>query len=262
MTIIKRNNAPPVALAEGYYYENGCTVASKVHLTERNYGTRRTFFFICDPAAVQAILPDGWILRATAEPEFHLMVHFNDWLHTSHADNAPHAVQAPPYVGFLVPVQNSFLKRSGIMQVYGFAAGSHYTGGPYKAYRGSTYSHASRFDTNGLDVSLTHDQYKIRSLNSAGVFEISIAHQRTVVARAITGRPNLAVFSPYDNSIERYYTEDLVLERPLAPSLGLSNVKDFSLTWTLPDLKEVMASAKLVAMNYNPAYMREVFERD
>jgi hypothetical protein len=42
----------------------------------------------------------------------------------------------------------------------------------------------------------------------------------------------------------------------------LSNVKDFSLTWTLPDLKDVMASAKLVAMNYNPAYMREVFERD
>src|SRR6267154_2521816 len=92
MTTTKRNDAPSVALAEGYYYENGCTVASKVHLTERNYGTRRTFFFICDPAAVQAILPDGWILRATAEPEFHLMVHFNDWLHTSHADNTPHAV--------------------------------------------------------------------------------------------------------------------------------------------------------------------------
>ena len=53
-----------------------------------------------------------------------------------------------------------------------------------------------------------------------------------------------------------------MLERPLAPSLGLSNVKDFSLTWTLPDLKDVMASAKLVAMSYNPAYMREVFERD
>ena len=70
------------------------------------------------------------------------------------------------------------------------------------------------------------------------------------------------MFSPYDNSIERYYTEDLVLERPLAPSLRLSNVKDFSLTWTLPDLKDVMASAQLVAMNYNPAYMREVFERD
>jgi hypothetical protein len=83
-----------------------------------------------------------------------------------------------------------------------------------------------------------------------------------VVARAITGRSNLAVFSPYDNSIERYYTEDLVLEWPLAPSLGLSNVKDFSLTWTLPDLKDVMASAKLVAMSYNPAYMREVFQRD
>src|SRR5258707_14423319 len=123
------------------------------------------------------------------------MVHFNDWLHTSHADNIPHAVQAPPYVGFLVPVQNSFLKLSGIMQVYGFAAGSHYTGGPYKAYRGSTYSHSSRFVTNGLDVSLTHDQYKIGSLNSAGVFEISIAHQRTVVARAITGRPNHRVHS-------------------------------------------------------------------
>jgi hypothetical protein len=161
-----------------------------------------------------------------------------------------------------LPVQNSFLKRSGIMQVYGFAAGSHYTGGPYKAYRGCTYSHSSRCDTNGLDVSWTHDRYEIRSLNSAGVFEISIAHQRTVVARAITGRPNLAVFSAYDNSIERYYTEDLVLERPLAPSLGLSNVKDFSLTWTLSDLKDVMASARLGAMNYNPAYMREVFERD
>jgi hypothetical protein len=39
-------------------------------------------------------------------------------------------------------------------------------------------------------------------------------------------------------------------------------VKDFSLTWTLPDLKDVMTSAELVAMNYNPAYMREVFERD
>jgi hypothetical protein len=262
MTTTKRIDAPSVALAEGYYYENGCTIASKVHLTERNYGTRRTFFFLCEPAVVQAILPAGWILRATADPEFHLMVHFNDWLHTSHADNTPHVVQAPPYVGFLVPVQNSFLKRSGIMQVYGFAAGTHYTGGPYKAYRGCTYSHSSRFDTNGLDASWTHDQYEIGSLDSAGVFEISIAHQRTVVARAITGGPNLAVFSPYDNSIERYYAEDLVLERPLASSLGLANVKDFSLTWTLPDLKDVMASAKLVAMNYNPAYMREVFERD
>jgi hypothetical protein len=262
MPMTNRSGAPSVALTEGYYYENGCTIASKVHLTERNYGTRRTFFFMCDPAAVQALLPDGWILRATAEPEFHLMVHFNDWLHTAHADNTPHAVQAPPYVGFLVPVQNSSLKRSGIMQVYGFAAGSHYTGGPYKAYRGSTYSHSSRLHTNGLDVSWTHDQYKIGSLDSPGVFEISIAHQRTVVERAITGRPNLAVFSPYDNSIERYYAEDLVLERPLAPSLGLANTKDFSLTWTLRDLKDVMGSAELVAMNYNPAYMREVFERD
>jgi hypothetical protein len=27
-------------------------------------------------------------------------------------------------------------------------------------------------------------------------------------------------------------------------------------------LKDVMASAKLVAMNYNPVYMRDVFERD
>ena len=148
------------------------------------------------------------------------------------------------------------------MQVYDFAAGSHYTGGPYKAYRGSTYSHSSRFDTNGLDVSWTHDQYKIGSLDSAGAFEISIAHQRTVVARAITGRPNLAIFSPYDNSIERYYAEDLVLEQPLAPLLGLANTKDFSLTWTLPDLKDIMGSAELVAMNHNPAYMREVFERD
>jgi hypothetical protein len=148
------------------------------------------------------------------------------------------------------------------MQVYGFAAGTHYTGGPYKAYRGCTYSHSSRFDTNGLDVSWTHDRYEIGSRDSAGVFEISIAHRRTVVARAITGRPNLAVFSPYDNSIERYYAEDLVLERPLASSLGLANVRDFSLKWTLPDLKDVMASANLVGMNYNPAYMREVFERD
>src|SRR5258707_1604880 len=98
------------------------------------------------------------------------MVHFNDCLHTSHADNTPHAVQAPPYVGFLVPVQNSFLKRSGIMQVYGFAAGSHYTGGPYKAYRGSTYSHSSRFDTNGSAVSWTHDQYKKPALICAGLF--------------------------------------------------------------------------------------------
>ena len=251
-----------IALDDGYDYENGCTVASKIHLTERNYGSRRTFFFMCDPAAVKGVLPEGWSLRATAEPEFHLMVHFNDWLHTAHADNTPHAVQAPPYVGFLVPVQNIALKRSGIMQVYGMAAGDHYVGGPYKAYRGCTYSHSAWFDTNGLDVSWTRDQYKIGSLSSEGVFEISISHQRSVVDRAITGRPNLAIFSPYDNSIERYYAEDLVLERPLAPSLGLSNVKDFSLTWTLPDLKNVMTSAKLVAMNYNPAYMREVFERD
>src|SRR5258706_7380179 len=65
-----------------------------------------------------------------------MMVHSNDGLHTPNADNTPHRVQPPPYVGFLVPVQNSFLKRSGIMQVYGFAAGSHYTGGPYKAIGG------------------------------------------------------------------------------------------------------------------------------
>jgi hypothetical protein len=124
MATTTRSDAPSVALAEGYFYENGCTIATKIHLTERNYGTRRTFFFACDPTAVQAILPDGWTLRETADPEFHLMVHFNDWLHTSHADNTPHAVQAPPYVGFLVPVRNSSLERSGIMQVYGFAAGS------------------------------------------------------------------------------------------------------------------------------------------
>ena len=63
-------------------------------------------------------------------------------------------------------------------------------------------------------------------------------------------------------TLESLANDDLVLERPLAPSLGLANVKDFSLTWTVPDLKDVMASAELVAMNYNPAYMREVFERD
>lgn len=76
------------------------------------------------------------------------------------------------------------------------------------------------------------------------------------------GRPNLAVFSAYDNAIEWYYSEDLVLERPLACSLGLSSVKDFSLTWTLSDLKDVMEFAELVAMNCNPAYVCEVFERD
>src|SRR5258706_11380769 len=100
------------------------------------------------------------------------MVNFNDCLHTPHADNTAHAVKAPPYVGFLVPVQNSFLKRSGIMQVYGFAAGSHYTGGPYKAYRGSTYSHSSRLVTHGLDVSWEYAQYKNRSLNFPGGVEL------------------------------------------------------------------------------------------
>lgn len=262
MIIKDRNLSPSFALSDGYYYENGSTIASNVHLTERNYGTRRTFYFVCDPDAVQATLPEGWTLADTVDPQFNLMLHFNDWLFTSHADNTPHAVQAPPYIGFIVPVQNISLKRSGWMQIYGLAAGDHYTGGPYKAYRGCKYAHTSRLDTDGLSQSWTHEKYSIEPLDSAGVFEMSIAHQRTVVARGISQRPDIAVYSPADNAIERYYSEDMVIEWPLSSSLDLSNVKDFSLVWTFPDLHAVMSSAELVAMSCNPAYMREVFERD
>jgi len=257
-----RNVDPSFALSDGYYYENGSTVASKVHLTERNYGTRRTFYLACDPDAVQASLPSGWTLGETIDPKFNLMLHFNDWLHTSHADNKPHDVQAPPYIGFIVPVQNDSLKRAGWMQIYGLAAGDHYTGGPYKAYRGCKYSHSSRLETDGVNRTWTHEKYEINPLDSSGVFELSIAHQRTVVSRWISQRPDIAVYAAVDNSIERYYSEDMVIEWPLSSSRGISNVKDFSLKWTFSDLRPVMESAQLVAMSSNPTYMREVFKRD
>lgn len=50
------------------------------------------------------------------------------------------------------------------------------------------------------------------------------------------------------------------MEISLAPAM-IANTKDFELTWTIPDLAGVMTSAKLVAVIYNPVYLRDVYER-
>jgi hypothetical protein len=93
-----------------------------------------------------------------------------------------------------------------------------------------------------------------------------VSHQRGSPRRVISSRPNVAVFSPCDSQIERFYREDLILEISFAAPMNVANannrhLKNFHLEWTIPDLAAVMATAKLAAMIYNPIYLRDVYER-
>ena len=63
-----------------------------------------------------------------------------------------------------------------------------------------------------------------------GKFALRVLHQRTSPRRVIASRPNVAVFSPHDSQIERFYQEDLILETSLAPAMNAVTVKD--LTWS------------------------------
>jgi len=190
-----------------------------------------------------------------------LVLSFNDWTIFSRDDNIPHDIKSPRFVGILAPVKNDSLRRSGFMQIYGLVADRKYVPGPYKEYRAALYAHTSNFTTDGLDVTWTHDDYRIKQAESVGEFNLTVSHRRTAVKRAIAQRPNVAVYSSSDPSIERFYQEDLILDVPHTPAMTTSNVKDFSLNCTMPHLSEVMAGSKLGGMIYNPNYLRDVYER-
>lgn len=258
---LESGSTSPVVPLEGYYFENGCTVLHDVALVERIYGTRRLIFLECDPGAVAAKLPAGWTVRSATFSNSNLVLSFNDWTIFSRGDNSPHDIKSPRFVGILAPVKNDSLRRSGFMQIYGLAADRKYVPGPYKEYRAALYSHTSNFTTDGLDVTWTHDDYRIKQADTVGEFNLTVSHRRTAVKRAIAQRPNVAVYSSSDPSIERFYQEDLVLDMPHTPAMTASNVKDFSLNCTIPHLSEVMAGAKLGGMIYNPNYLRDVYER-
>jgi hypothetical protein len=255
--------AAPGALkvSESYYLENGCTIAKNVVLVERICGTRRLIFLDCDRDAVLAELPEGWTIRDGAFPGATLILSFNDWVSYTLPDQTAHKIKSPRFLGFLVPVQHSIGGRSGFMQLYGLAADPEHLPGPYRAYRGAAYSHSCKFETDGLQNTWTHDEYRISPSHATGQFTLHVSHQRSAPKRVIAPRPNVAVFSPYDSQIERFYQEDLVLEMALAPAMNAAGAKNFHLAWTIPDLAGVMRSAKLTAMIYNPVYLRDVYER-
>ena len=245
----------------GYYLENGCTVANNVKLVERIYGTRRLVFFECDREAILAELPTGWTIREDALANTNLILSFNDWTSHDLPDGSPHKIVSPRFVGFLVPVRNDEGLRSGFMQVYGLAADNAYLPGPYRAYRGASYFHSCITETDGLQSTWTHDQYKLRPSESTGEFLINISHRRTLPRRVKATRPNVAVFSPFDSNIERFYQEDVVLDMVFAPAMNIRNTKSLQLEWTIPAMASVMSTAKFVGMIYNSIYLRDVYER-
>lgn len=255
--------AAPVALStsESYYLENGSTIAKNASLVERLAGTRRLIFLECDRDAVVAQLPEGWTIRDGAFPRTNLILSFNDWISYTLPDQTLHKVNSPRFVGFLVPVRHTIGGRSGFMQIYGLAADHEYLPGPYRAYHGAAYFHSCRFETDGLQNAWTHDEYRISPSHVMGQFTLRVSHQRTSPRRVIAPRPNVAVFSPYDPQIERFYQEDLIMEISFLPAMNVDNVKNFCLEWTIPDLAELIPTAKLAAMIYNPVYLRDVYER-
>jgi hypothetical protein len=262
MADARKTTAPgTLSVSESYYLENGCTVARNVGLVERISGTRRLIFLECDRDAVLAELPEGWTIRDAMFPGTNLILSFNDWVSYTLPDQALHKVKSPRFVGFLVPVQHSVGGRSGFMQIYGLAADHAYLPGPYCAYRGAAYYHSCKFETDGLQNTWTHDEYRISPTHSTGQFKFRVSHQRASPRRVIASRPNVAVFSPYDSQIERFYQEDLILEISFAPAMNVTNTKDFDLEWTIPDLARAMTTAKLVAMIYNPVYLRDIYAR-
>lgn len=262
MTDARKTTAPSTtSVSESYYLENGCTVARNVGLVERISGTRRLIFLECDRDAVLAELPEGWAIRDATFPGANLILSFNDWVSYTPRDQVSHKLKSPRFVGLLVPVRHGIGGRSGFMQIYGLAADHAYLPGPYHAYREATYFHSCRFETDGLQNTWTRDEYRISPTRSAGQFTFRVSHQRASPKRVIAPRPNVAVFSSYDSQIERFYHEDLILEISFAPAMNVANAKDFELEWTIPDLAGVMRTAKLVAMIYNPVYIRDVYER-
>ncbi len=249
------------SVPEGYYLENGCTVAKNVGLVERIYGTRRLVFLECDRDAILATLPEGWTIRDGAFPGTNLILSFNDWVSYTFPDQTPHKVKSPRFVGFLVPAQHAAGSRSGFMQIYGLAADHGYLPGPYRAYRGATYFHSCKSETDGLQNTWTHEEYRICPSHSTGHFNFRMSYQRNSPSRVIAPRPNVAVFSPYDSQIERFYREDLIMEMSFAPPMNAASANNLQLEWTIPDLAGVMTSAKLAAMIHNPVYLRDVYER-
>ncbi|QQO23872.1 hypothetical protein JJB98_30345 [Bradyrhizobium diazoefficiens] len=250
-----------LSVSESYYFENGCTIAHNVGLVERISGTRRLIFLECDRDAVLAKLPEGWTIRAGTFPGANLILSFNDWVSYTLPDQTLHKVNSPRFVGFLVPAQHNTHGRSGFMQIYGLAADREYLPGPYRAYRRAAYVHSCKLETDGLQNTWTHEEYRISPSHSTGQFTLRVSHQRTSARRVIASRPNVAVFSPHDSQIERFYQEDLIQEISFAPAMNVANAKDFQLEWTTPDLAGVMTTAKLAAMIYNPVYLRDVYER-
>lgn len=250
-----------LGVSENYYLENGCTIAKNLGLVERISGTRRLVFLECDRDAVLAKLPEGWTIRAGTFPGANLILSFNDWVSYTLPDQALHKVNSPRFVGFLVPAQHNTHGRSGFMQIYGLAADHEYLPGPYRAYRRAAYFHSCKLETDGLQNTWTHEEYRISPSHSTGQFTLRVSHQRTSPRRVIASCPNVAVFSPHDSQIERFYQEDLIQEISFAPAMNVANAKNFQLEWTIPDLAGVMTTAKLAAMIYNPVYLREVYER-
>jgi hypothetical protein len=262
MIDVHKTTAPgTLDVSEGYYLENGCTIAKNVGLIERIYGTRRLVFLECDRDAILAKLPEGWTIRDGAFPGTNLILSFNDWVSYTLPDQTPHKVKSPRFVGFLVPAQHAAGGRSGFMQIYGLAADREYLPGPYRAYRGAAYFHSCKFETDGLQSTWTHDEYRISPSHGPGQFTLRVSHQRTSPRRAIASRPNVAVFSPYDAKIERFYQEDLISETAFGPATSVANAKNLHMEWKIPDLAGVMTTAKFAAMIYNPVYLRDVYER-
>lgn len=197
MADVRNTTAPSVlSVSQGYYLENGCTVARNVGLVERISGTRRLIFLECDREAVLAELPESWTLRDAMFPGTNLIVSFNDWVSYTLPDQAMHEVKSPRFVGLLVPVQHSIGGRSGFMQIYGLATDHAYLPGPYRAYRGATYFHSCKFETDGLQNTWTLDEYRISPVHSAGQFTFRASHQRASPRRVVASRPNARCSRP------------------------------------------------------------------
>ena len=121
------------------------------------------------------------------------------------AGSNTHNVKSPRFVGFLVPVQHSNGGRSGFMQIYGLAADQDICrvltapiAGPHTLIPASSKRMVCRIRGRKTNIG-----FLLRT--ARGNSRLRVSHQRTSPSRIIASRPNVAVFSPYDSQIERFY---------------------------------------------------------
>jgi len=146
------------------------------------------------------------------------------------------------------------------MQILGLAPDRAFIPGPYKTYRPAEYHHSAFIVSDGAGEFETEDRYLLWPEGETGFIDVRITYRRNVMRRVTADAPPVAVYSPKDPKIERFYKEDAVIEVNFMPALNIERIEHYVLKCTVPSLSDLLGSARLVGMMNNPVYALDVYE--